>query len=143
MNEIGQMLFECGKVLLKMDRSKAESATLIRALDGPEEEQILQQRIAKFWNQRSRRDRPDGLLLVTNHRVVFLTKQETVVTTTNFLSFPLELVEDLAPSRVWGFVPAVRFRVQGVPFVFTLLTGAESMFRAIQGAQAAARMAID
>jgi hypothetical protein len=136
MDEVSKVVFEYGKVLLKMDRSKSESAQLIRALGGPEHEQIRQQRIAKYWNQRSLWDRPDGLLVVTNHRVVFLTKLDTIATTTDFLSLPLELIEDPVPARVWFFVPAVRFSVQRVPFAFTFLNDAASTVRAIQQAKA-------
>ena len=138
MDEISKVIFEYGQVLLKMDRSKSESAQRIRALGGPEHEQIVQQRIAKYWNQRSLWDRPDGLLVVTNQRVVFLTKLDTIATTTDFLSLPLELIEGLTVARVWFFVPAVRFSVLGIPFVFTFVNEASSTCRAIEQAKAAA-----
>ncbi len=136
MDEVGKVIFEYGTVLLKMNRSKSESAQLIRSLGGPEHEHIRQQRIAKYWNPCSLWDRPDGLLVVTDHRVVFLTKLDTIATTTDFLSLPLELIENLATARVWFAVPAVRFSVRGVPFAFTFLNDAASTCRAIQQARA-------
>ncbi|MBP8972800.1 MAG: hypothetical protein KBH93_02900 [Anaerolineae bacterium] len=135
MEEVGKVVFEYGQVLLKMDRSKRESAQIIRTLGGDEQEQVLQQHIAKYWNPRSLWDRPDGLLVVTDQRVVFLTKQETIATTTDFLSLPLEFIENLRTARVWLFVPAIRFEVRGMPFAFTLLHGAGAVCAAIASAR--------
>ena len=60
-------------------------------------------------------DRPDGLLVVTNQRVVFLTKLDTIAD--DRLSLPLGC-RGLDDGRVWFFVPAVRFSVLRIPFVF-------------------------
>ena len=39
-----------------------------------ENESIILQKISKYWNQQNKLDRPDGLLIVTNYRLFFVTK---------------------------------------------------------------------
>ncbi|MGI9027051.1 MAG: hypothetical protein ACR2GP_16025 [Burkholderiaceae bacterium] len=124
-----ELAFELGKIVYKtlreVDSTKEESGKLLRTLGGAQQEEILLQKIAKYWNQQRRLDRPNGLLVVTNHRVVFLAKIKTVVTTTDYLSFPIEMIEDLKATRAMLVSPAIRFRVREQDQVFTLLSNAE------------------
>jgi hypothetical protein len=137
--------FELGEIVLKMYRglhaSKGESAQLIRTLGGADQERIILQKIGKYWNQESRLDRPDGLVVITNHRLVFLTKLKTIVTTTDFLSFPLELIEGLEATRVMLISPAIRFRLQGREYTFTFLSNAAEVVSAVQSSKQAASLA--
>jgi hypothetical protein len=82
-------------------------------------------------------DRPDGLVVVTNHRVVFLAKLKTMTTTTDFLSFPLELMDDVRATRVMFISPAMAFTVEGVPYKFTLFGGAAEAVLAVNSARQA------
>ncbi len=124
-----ELAFELGKIVYKtlreVDSTKEESGKLLRTLGGAQQEEILLQKIAKYWNQQRRLDRPDGLLVVTIHRVVFLAKIKTVVTTTDYLSFPIEMIEDLKATRAMLVSPAIRFRVREQDQDFTLLSNAE------------------
>jgi hypothetical protein len=113
-------IFELGKVVLSVQLSKRGSPKLLRKLGAGESETVLLQKIGKYWNQMNRWDRPDGLVVVTSHRFVFLTKVETMTTTTDFLSFPLEMIEGWEETTVWKITPAVRFRVEGKLYMFTL-----------------------
>src|SRR6266576_5748037 len=103
MDELG-LAFEFGKIvfktLIEVDASKKESGKLLRSLGGSQREEVILQKIAKYWNKQRRLDRPDGLLVVTNHRVVFLSKIKTILTTTDYLSFPIEMIEDHQATRV-------------------------------------------
>jgi hypothetical protein len=130
-------VFELGKVLCKVQLSKGDSAQMIRTLGGREQEVILLQKIGKFWNQQKRLDRPDGLVVVTNHRFVFLSKVESITTTTEFLSFPLESIEEAAATRVMWISPAVRFKVAGRVYVFTFFANAQVVLSTLRQAQAA------
>jgi len=56
-NQLGNLAFELGKVLLQTELSKRESSKLIRTLGGSDQEIILQQKIAKYWNQQKLLDR--------------------------------------------------------------------------------------
>jgi len=89
MDELTKIGFELGKVFIKLDLSKGESAKLIRTLGGDEKEMILLQKVGKYWNQQNRCDRPDGIVVITDQRLVFLSKLKSVLTETDFLSFPL------------------------------------------------------
>jgi hypothetical protein len=133
-NQLGNLAFELGKVLLQTELSKRESSKLIRTLRGSDQEIILQQKIAKYWNQQKLFDRPDGLLVVTNYRLVFLTKQTTLLTETEFLSFPFEFIEDFKATRVLLVSPAIRFKVEGKVFMFTFFSHAEQVVQAIESA---------
>jgi hypothetical protein len=130
-----EFLFELGKVLLKTELSKRESSQLLRQMGGHEKETVLLQKIGKYWNQQKRLDRPDGLVVVTTHRLVFLTKMETLTTTTDFLSFPFDTIEALEQTRVWLTVPAIRFHVLGKPYMFTFFANAGEVMQAIQRAR--------
>jgi hypothetical protein len=55
---------------------------------------VILYRVAKLWNQTRRLDRPDGLLIVTPHRLAFLTKITTI--TTEFL-FPTQISSTSKP----------------------------------------------
>jgi hypothetical protein len=129
--------FELGKVLCKMQLSKGESAKMIRTLGGREQEVILLQKIGKFWNQQKWLDRPDGLVVVTNHRFVFLLKVESITTTTEFLSFPLESIAAAETTRVMWISPAVRFTVAGRVYMFTFFANAHSVLSTLRQAQSA------
>lgn len=131
---IGELAFELGKILLKIERSKSESATLIRTLGGSQQEIVVKQKIGKYWNTQNRWDRPDGLVVVTSHRLVFLTKLKTILTATDYLSFPLEMIENLEVTRIMLVSPAIRFRVNQATFTFTLFAGAKEVALAIEQA---------
>lgn len=135
MSEFGDLAFELGKVLLKVELSKRESARLIRSLGGNDKETIILQKIGKYWNQQRFSDRPDGLVVVTNHRLVFLSKVKTILTKIDFLSFPLEFLEDMEVTRVMLISPAIRFRVESTIHMFTFFSGAEEVLQAIEAAK--------
>jgi hypothetical protein len=90
---VEEFVFELGKLVLKLELSKQGSPRLLRKLGGYEQETVLLQKIGKYWNQMNRWDRPDGLVIVTTHRFAFLTKVDTITTKTDFLSFPLDMIE--------------------------------------------------
>lgn len=131
---VGNVVFELGKVLLKAEASKKDSAKLVRSLGGEDTEEILLQKIGKYWNQQNIFDRPDGLVVITNYRLVFLCKQKTITTTTNFLSFPFELLEDLETTRIMGVSPAIRFRTGGKEYVFTFFLNASEVLQTMENA---------
>jgi hypothetical protein len=87
-SELGKFAFELGKVLLKVELCKRASAKLVRSLGGTEKESVLVQKIGKYWNQQDVFDRPDGLIIITNYRLIFLSTVKTMLTRTDFLSFP-------------------------------------------------------
>ena len=126
-----EIAFELGKVFLKVELSKQHSGEALRQLGATGEERIVLQKIAKFWNQQNMWDRPDGLVVVTNYRLVFLSKVKAVTVTTDHLSFPYEAIEGLKTERVMGMSPAIRFVAAGKPFVFTFLAGAQEVHDAI------------
>ena len=123
--------FELGKVLLETEFSKHESGSLLREQGVRVEERIVLQRIGKFWNQQNMWDRPDGLVVVTTHRLAFLTKVKAFTATTDFLSFPFAGMSNVRATRVMGISPAVQFEAAGKPFVFTLLSSADEVVAAI------------
>ena len=127
-----EFLFELGKVVLQVQLSKRGSSKLLRKLGAGESETILLQKIGKYWNQQNRWDRPDGLVVVTSHRFAFLTKVETMTTTTDFLSFPLEMIEGWEETTAWKVVPAARFRVEGKPYMFTLTMRSSEVTAAVK-----------
>jgi hypothetical protein len=139
MSDIINLAFELGRVVLKtwheMDASKGESPALLRDLSAEDQERVILQKIGKYWNRRSFSDRPDGLVLVTNHRLVFLSKITTITTTTDYLSFPCEMIEDLETTRVWPISQAIRFQVQGKEYVFTFLINANEVADAIRASK--------
>jgi len=124
-------------VLLKTHLSKRGSPKMLRHLGGDEAERVLLQKIGKFWNQQSFFDRPDGLVIVTSRRVAFLSKLKTMTTTTDFLSFPLELMEDVKATRVMIVSPAIAFTVEGVVYKFTFFSGAAEVVAAVHAARQA------
>lgn len=95
---------------------------------------VILQKTAKFWNGQNRFDRPDGTLCVTSYRLVFLVgtgmggKKE-------YLSFPLELIENLALRRVLFISPAVEFEVAGEKYTFTFFFNARKVFAVINEAR--------
>lgn len=133
--EFGEFVFEFGKVLLKTELSKRGSAKLIRSLGGGETEQIILQKIGKYWNQQNRLDRPDGLVIVTNFRLVFLAKVKTITTRTDSLSFPLEFIKNLEITKVMFTSPAIRFQVEGKTYMFTFFSNAGEVLEAIENAK--------
>ncbi len=134
MDELIDAAFELGQVFLKLELSRRGSAKLIRSLGGEQEEKVILQKIGKYWNQQNFWDRPDGLVVVTNHRLAFLAKTDTLLTKTDFLSFPLELIKDLEATRVMLISPAIRFQVEGKTYVFTFLANAGQVVEAIEQA---------
>jgi hypothetical protein len=131
MSALVECAFELGKVLLKLEWSKFESEDVMAAQGGAASERILLQKIGKFWNQQNIFDRPDGLVVVTTHRLAFLPKLKSVTVTTDFLSFPFADMSNLRTTRVMGVSPAVRFDAGGKHFVFTLFSGADDVIGAI------------
>lgn len=130
--------FELGKVLLETELSKHETKGLLRDAGAPVAERIVLQKIGKYWNKQNMWDRPDGLVVVTTHRLAFLAKVQSVTTTTEFLSFPFAAMSNLQATRVMGMSPAVQFEAAGQTFVFTLFSGANEVIAAIQQQRAAA-----
>jgi hypothetical protein len=122
-----EVAFELGKVFLKVELSKQHSGEALRQLGGTGEERIVLQKIAKFWNQQNMWDRPDGLVVVTNYRLVFLSKVKAITTRTDHLSFPFDAMEGLRTERVMGISPAIRFAAAGKPYVFTFLAGMQEV----------------
>jgi hypothetical protein len=133
-----EAVFKLGEVYFKLEHSKRESAGALKMLGGGESEQIVLQKIGKFWNQENMWDRPDGLVVVTTHRFVFLSKLKSVTVTTDFMSVPYAEMTNLRAARVMGISPAVQFTAGGKTLTFTLLSGAEEVVAAMQGARAAA-----
>lgn len=131
----GMITFKLGMIMLKVERSKNESSKLIRSLGGSEEEIISLQKISKFWNQQNIFDRPDGLAVVTNYRFVFLSKIKTVLTVTDFLSFPYEAMKDLNVTKVMHISPAIQFTVDGKLYIFTFYSKADEVLAAINKAK--------
>ena len=129
---VEQLAFELGKVLLKVEMSKRESAKLIRDLGGSDAEIIRLQKISNYWNQQGLYDRPDGLVVVTNHRLVFLSKVKTITTKTDFLSFPLEFINNLETTKVMFVSPATQFQVEGSVYMFTFFSDALEVCEAIE-----------
>jgi hypothetical protein len=132
MDQIVQAAFELGQVLLKVELSKRSTAKLIRPEGGSADEKIILQKIGKYWNQMNMLDRPDGLVVVTNYRLAFLTKVDNAFTKTEFLSFPFECLEQLETTRVMLVSPAIRFRVAGKPYMFTFFADAGAVVKAIR-----------
>ena len=130
--------FELGKVLLETELSKHENKRPAarawragrRAHRAATDRQVLES--ATMW------DRPDGLVVVTTHRLAFLANVSSFTATTEFLSFPLATMANLRAGRVMGLTPAVQFETGGKAFVFTLLAGADEVAAAIQQQRAAA-----
>ena len=122
MSDLATLPFKLGWVLLKTEVSKISSAKVLRQLADNDAELILLQKMGKFWNQQNFFDRPDGLVVVTNQRLVFLSKLKTLTTTTDFLSFPLEMIEGIEATRVMFISPAIAFRVAGVKYMFTFFS---------------------
>lgn len=121
MDDALDALIEFGKLLLKVELSKKDSDKIIPLGQGNIDEQVLFQKIGKFWNQQNKRDRPDGLFVVTTHRIVFLAKIKTMFTKTDFLSFPFEYVENIEKTKIWLVTPAIKFTTTNLPFIFTFL----------------------
>ncbi len=139
MEDFVEIAFELGKITLKVlrevDASKREFAKIIRTLGGSDEEQIVLQKIGKYWNQENWFDRPDGLVVVTNYRLVFLTKLKTILTTTDYLSFPLGMIDDVKATIVMFVSPAICFRLQGQEYTFTFLANADEVVDAVHSSK--------
>jgi hypothetical protein len=95
-------------------------------------ERLVLQKIAKHWNQQNRFDRPDGRVIVTNRRLLFLSGFSRRAAWEGALSFPLERIEKLAATRVMWVSPAVRFEFDGRAYVFTFFSGAAKVAAAIE-----------
>jgi hypothetical protein len=101
-------------------------------LELAENESIILQKVSKYWNQQNRFDRPDGVLIVTNFRLIFVTKLTTVLTKTGLMNFPLNLIEDLEVKKVMLISPAIKFKVEGNVYMFTLFSGAKEVVAEIE-----------
>lgn len=127
-----QNVFELGTILLKTQLSEINSAEFAAASVRREGETIILQKTGKFWNRQNIWDRPDGLVIVTNYRLAFLSQVKSFTVTTDFLSFPLELVADLRTTRVMLISPAIEFKVAGKLYVFTVISNAGAIVEAIE-----------
>ena len=96
-------------------------------------EVVLLEKVAKYWNQQSL-DRPDGRVVVTSRRLVFLAGL-VVTGRKESLSFPLESVENLRVRRVMLVSPAIEFEAAGRKYVFTFFSGARKVADAINSAR--------
>ncbi len=130
MSTLVECAFELGTVLHKLEWSKFESDDVLAA-QAAEGERVVLQRMGRYWNQLNIFDRPDGLLVVTTHRLAFLAKHKSVTVTTDFLSFPFADIANLRTRRVMGRSPAIQFESAGKTFVFTLAAGADELRDAI------------
>jgi len=130
--------FEIGKVFLKLELARGESGDKLKAMGGRVDERIVLQKIGKFWNQQNMWDRPDGLVVVTTHRFLFLSKLKSVTVTTDYISVPFADMSNLHTKRVMGISPCVAFTVAGRPLEFTLLAGADEVLAAMQAQMRAA-----
>ena len=121
-----EVLFEIGKVLFKAELSKIRSNDRI-SVRNCTDEKIITQKIGKFWNQDNIFDRPDGLVVITNKRFVFLANETTLkinlTTETEFMSIPYNLIRNIKSKKVWLFVPAIEFEVNNNVYTFTFLSG--------------------
>jgi hypothetical protein len=134
-SDLGEVAFKLGMLVLKTELSKKESSKHISSLGGNEKEIIFLQKISKFWNQQNIFDRPDGLAVVTNYRFVFLSKVKTVLTVTDYLSFPYDVIQDIEVTKVMHISPAIRFKVDGKLYVFTFYSNANEVLEAINKAR--------
>jgi hypothetical protein len=132
----GHAVFTLGHVLLKLRASPEAVAADLQSRQAPVDERVVLHKAAKFWNQASRFDRPDGLFVVTTQRLAFLAKIKTITSTTEFLSFPYPDVTHLEATRVMRISPAVRFQVGEDSYVFTLFSGANEVVAAAREAMA-------
>lgn len=105
---------------------------MIRSHGHLESESIIQQKIGKYWNRQNWLDRPDGLVVITNRRFAFLAKVKTITTTTDFLSFPLELIENARVTRVMFISPAIEFEVSGQRYTFIFFANAHEVLAAME-----------
>lgn len=127
---IEQSVFELGAILLKTQLWEINSAEAAASSDKRKDETIILQKIGKFWNQQNVWDRPDGRVVVTNYRLAFLPEAES--SSTEFLSFPFELIENLRTTRVMFISPGVSFEVAGMRYVFTFFFGARHVVKAVE-----------
>jgi hypothetical protein len=130
--------FKLGEVYFKLEYAKRQSAGALRMLGGGENERIVLQKIGKYWNQENIWDRPDGLVVITSHRFVFLAKLKSVAATTDFISVPYAQLRNLRTTRVMGISPAVTFEADAKTLTFTLLSGAAEAAAAMESARTAA-----
>lgn len=133
---IGEIIFQLGEVLLKTELSKSDSASVINSHGNSQAENIILQKIGKYWNRQNWFDRPDGLVVVTNRRFAFLAKVKTITTRTDFISFPLELIENARVARVMFISPAIEFEVAGKKYAFTFFANAHEVLEAMESAKA-------
>ncbi|MES2774727.1 MAG: PH domain-containing protein [Bacteroidota bacterium] len=115
-------VFELGKLLLKVELSKQDTKKIIQTNNTIVAEKVLVQKIGKFWNQQNKFDRPDGLVVLTTHRLIFLSKVKTLLTKTDFLSFPFEFIQNMEKIKIWLITPAIKFSVGDNVFIFTFLS---------------------
>ena len=87
---------------------------------------LLHQQLGKFWNQQDRWNRPDGTVVVSNQRFLFAPTGQP-----QWFSIPLAQIEALQAIRVWKLIPAIRFQVKGVVFIFTFLTSTHTIMATI------------
>ena len=127
---IEQSVFELGTIILKTQLWEIKPAEVVASSDERKDETIILQKMGKFWNQQSVWNRPDGLVVVTNYRLAFL--PEPQLSSTQFLSFPFELIENLRTTRVMFISPGVSFEVAGIRYVFTFFFGARHVVKAVE-----------
>ncbi|PRR82666.1 hypothetical protein [Clostridium vincentii] len=109
-----------------------QTNTISDIIEFAKNESIILQKVSKYWNQQNKLDRPDGVLIVTNYRLIFITKLESTFTKTGLLVFPLNLIENLEAKRVMLISPAICFKVQGTVYMFTLFSKAKEVVYEIE-----------
>jgi len=98
-------------------------------------EKVILKKIAKFWNQQNIFDRPDGVIYVTTHRLVFLSMLKTLTSQTDVLSFDVNTISDLHETRIMFVSPAIDFYADGRRLVFTFFKNAKEVVEAIEHAK--------
>jgi hypothetical protein len=123
--------FTLDDVVLKQRIDLDAPTTPARMPDGAAREQVRASFTAKFWSQRIS-DRIDGTLLITNHRIAFLSPDPLQY----FLSVPWDHVGALAAGRVMWLFPALIVGCGEVQLRFVLLRSARSVLTAAVTARA-------
>ena len=114
-----------------MDSPEAITTNPFSSDSRPQAETIILRKISKYWSQREVFARPDGTLILTTSRLVFLAGVR-VPSKIELLSFPLAEIKNVRARRVWVVSPAIEFETGGENFIFTFFAGARRMVNAIE-----------
>ena len=96
---VGSEYFGLKNILLARFSSKFAIDSTVRELGDGAIEVVRLKEISKQWNQRFW-ERPNGLVVVTTHRLLFHSKMKTLPMQTECLSFPLDMILDLHAARI-------------------------------------------